>query len=76
MENLIESSYLPPPHPPLWRVGETSAVNFFKLSGLIAQLIKAPSYDIDGHVFDSSLILFHFPMYLYVFVCILNGKKD
>ena len=66
-----------PPIPPLWRVGQTSAVSI-KLSGLLAQLVRAPSLAVQamqGYEFNPPRIFFHFPMYLYVFVGILNGKK-
>ena len=72
MEDLTESSYLPPPPiPPLWMVVQNSAVKFTKLSGLLAQLVRALSKEIKGHGFNYPGTLFHFPIYLYVLVCIL-----
>ena len=55
-----------PPIPPLWRVGQTTAVKIKKLSVLLAQLVTVLSSVFKGHGFDSPRVLFHFPMYLSV----------
>ena len=62
----MESSYRPPPIPPLWRVAQIIAVRAKKLSVLLAQLVRVLSSESKGHGFDSPRVLFHFPMYLSV----------
>ena len=60
MEDLIESSYLPPPIPPLWRGGQITAVRAIKLSVLLAQLLRVLSSKSKDHGLDSPKVLFPF----------------
>ena len=69
MEDLIGSSYLPPPIPPYVEGGESSVVRTLALYSQLAQLVGALTQEIKGRVFDPPRILFHFQMDLYVFAC-------